>query len=93
MSGRHHHDVNDGERLSALLGPLGANGGPTQTISPVPDGSSPHKVIAIIPAGTVIPAGSGVLCPTTDQRGYTSRAGAACDAGAYQTTGRRQPPA
>jgi hypothetical protein len=85
MSGRHHHDVNDGEVLSALLGPLAANGGPTQTISPVPTGSSPDLTIAIIPART------GLLCPTTDQRGYTSKDGARCDAGAYQATGRLRP--
>ena len=85
MSGRHHHDVNDGGRLAALLAPLGDNGGPTQTISLVPTGSSPDLTIAIIPAGT------GLLCPTTDQRGYTSAAGARCDAGAYQAKGRLRP--
>ena len=85
MSGRHHHDVNDGAGLSAILGSLGDNGGPTETISLVPTGSSPDHTIAIIPFGT------GSLCPTTDQRGYTSRAGARCDAGAYQTTGRLRP--
>ncbi|MHB1988308.1 MAG: choice-of-anchor Q domain-containing protein [Acidimicrobiales bacterium] len=56
------------------LGPLQNNGGPTQTIEP----TFGNPAIGLIPNPT-----SG-LCPTTDQRGFTSAAGVACDAGSVQ---------
>jgi hypothetical protein len=66
-----------------MLGDLGANGGPTQTIpllagSPAIEGGNPS------PPGSAFP-----LCPTTDQRGLP-RGGAAgtCDIGAFEV----QPP-
>jgi len=65
-------------------GPTG-NGGPTQTIEP----TTGNKAIGLIPNPTAVTLGSGkvTLCPTVDQRGFASAAGAKCDAGAVQTTG------
>jgi len=73
------------------LGPLADNGGPTQTIEPQP--VTPATVIGLIPSPTTITLGGNpvVLCPATDQRGYLSASGTACDAGAVQTMG--SPPA
>ncbi|MDA8355811.1 MAG: HYR domain-containing protein [Actinomycetota bacterium] len=56
------------------LGPLQSNGGPTQTIEPTIGN----------PAIGLIPNPSGLLCPTTDQRGVSSVSGARCDAGSVQ---------
>ena len=60
--------------LGSLVEPLGANGGPTQTMALIP----PNPAIGIIPSAT-----SG-QCPVPDQRGVTPPSGAACDAGAVQ---------
>ena len=75
-------DVNYGLSLTSLLGPLAANGGPTQTILPL----AGNPAIAIIPNGTSVTLnGASVeLCPTTDQRGVASVTGAPCNAGAVQ---------
>jgi CSLREA domain-containing protein len=54
-----------------MLGPLQANGGPTQT--QVPLAGSP-----------AIDAGDNNGCPTTDQRGVLRPQGGACDIGAYE---------
>ena len=59
--------------LNAKLGPLQNNGGPTQTMLP-------------LPGSPLLGAGSASLAPGTDQRGV-SRGGAASDIGAVQVTG------
>jgi Big-like domain-containing protein len=68
------------------LGSLANNGGATQTI--VPAGGNP--ALGLIPDGTSITTGPSnsvtVTCPLTDQRGFPSAAGQACDAGAVQRT-------
>jgi chitodextrinase len=56
------------------LGPLGNNGGPTQTMA-LPSGS---------PAVDAIPAATPGCTGTTDQRGITRPQGAGCDIGAYE---------
>lgn len=53
------------------LGPLAANGGPTQN----------H---ALQPGSPAIDAASTPDCPTTDQRGVLRPQGAACDIGSYE---------
>ena len=75
-------DNNAGPGLSYELGPLAANGGPTQTIALV--GANP--AINLVPNSTTVTlnSASAQLCPTTDQRGVASSPGAACDAGAVQ---------
>jgi hypothetical protein len=71
---------------AARLATLGNYGGTTPTTI-LEQGSS---ALALIPNGTSITTGpSGtvtVACPATDQRGVTSAAGQACDAGATQQT-------
>ncbi len=53
------------------LGPLTANGGPTQTE-------------ALLPGSSAIDHGDNTGCPATDQRGVTRPVGSACDVGAYE---------
>jgi hypothetical protein len=67
-------DHSAGSHLPTLVGTLADNGGPTQTVSPL----TGNPAIGLIPHGT-----SG-LCPTVDQRGVSSPAGASCDAGSVQ---------
>jgi predicted outer membrane repeat protein len=55
-----------------LLGPLQANGGPTQTQ-------------ALAPRSPAIDHGDNSGCPATDQRGVLRPQGAACDIGAYES--------
>jgi CSLREA domain-containing protein len=55
------------------LAPLGANGGPTQTMRP----QAGSGAIDQVPA-------SGAGCPKTDQRGVGRPGGTACDIGAYE---------
>jgi hypothetical protein len=54
-----------------LLGPLTANGGPTQTR-------------ALLPGSPAIDAAAGVGCPPGDQRGVGRPQGPRCDIGAYE---------
>jgi hypothetical protein len=64
--------------VASDLGTLGANGGATDTIEPMPG----DQAIGLIPNGTL----AGTLsCPTVDQRGMSSAPGQTCDAGAVQT--------
>jgi predicted outer membrane repeat protein len=64
------------------LGPLGHNGGPTETMAPV--AGSP-AIGAVANGATATLSGTVVkLCPTTDQRGVSSAAGKACNAGSVQ---------
>ena len=73
---------NEGADLSDLLGPLEANGGPTETIVPLP--GNPAMGIVPDPTTATVEGGSFTLCPTTDQRGAASWPGQACDAGSVQ---------
>ena len=65
------------------LGPLSHNGGPTKTIDPL--ASSP--AVGVVPNGAkaTLDGGAVELCPTTDQRGVSSAAGKACNAGSVQS--------
>lgn len=58
--------------LSAELGPLAYNGGPTRTIALEPG----NPAIGIVPPGS---------CPASDVRGVPLAGGAHCDAGAVET--------
>jgi len=62
-----------------LLGPLVANGGPTQT----------H---ALLPGSPAIDAGDAAICTTTDQRGVIRPQGLGCDVGAYESGATPPPP-
>jgi hypothetical protein len=67
-----HTDIVPGEALSAILGPLADNGGPTQT----------HALPLGSPAIDVVPA---PLCEATaDQRGVARPQGPGCDVGAFE---------
>ena len=67
----------DKNGVDPQLGPLQANGGPTQTMAP----SATSPVIDAIPAGT---NGCGTTVKT-DQRGVHRPQGSGCDIGAYET--------
>jgi hypothetical protein len=67
-------DATDLVNVNPLLGPLQANGGPTQTMAPLP-GS---------PAIDYIPGTPGVDFPATDQRGLFRPRGAFADIGAVE---------
>ena len=54
-----------------LLGPLGDNDGPTQTMP-------------LLTGSPAIDAGNNTTCPSTDQRGVSRPQGAACDIGAFE---------
>ncbi len=71
-----------GAGLGSLLGPLANNGGPTQTLLPLPG----NPALSIVPNATsvTLDGTSATLCPTTDQRGVTSEPGQACAAGSVQ---------
>jgi hypothetical protein len=57
-----------------LLGPLQANGGPTETMLPEPESALIDEV----------PGNQGGCQPNTDQRGVVRAQGAACDAGSVE---------
>ena len=63
---------------NAALGPLAANGGPTQTMA--------------LGAGSQAIDAGGAPCPATDQRGFPRPQGAACDIGAYEAAPPAAPP-
>ena len=66
--------------LDALLGPLSANGGPTQTQAPL--AASP----AISGGSELLPGGGGFApCAATDQRGVARPIGPRCDMGAVES--------
>ena len=68
--------------LAADLGALAANGGPTQTLLPLPG----NPGISLVPDPTSVQVGGeghGPV-PTTDQRGTASATGFACTSGAVQ---------
>ena len=75
-------DNNAGSALGYLLGPLAANGGPTETIALV--GANPAIGLLPNPTTVTLDGAATQLCPTTDQRGVASAIGGACDAGAVQ---------
>jgi hypothetical protein len=66
----------DHQSVSALLAPLGDNGGPTLT----------HLPAASSPAVDVVPVGTLGLCEAgfTDQRGVSRPVGPACDVGSVE---------
>ena len=68
--------------MGSLLGPLANNGGPTETVLPLPG----NPALSIVPNATSVnlDGTSATLCPTTDQRGVASEPGQACDAGSVQ---------
>ena len=76
-------DDSAGTGLASLLGPLANNGGPTETVLPLPGNPGPvhrpRRHLCLTLDGT-----SATLCPTTDQRGVASEPGQACDAGSVQ---------
>jgi YVTN family beta-propeller protein len=72
--------VSDSGTLDTTLGALKQNAGPTETI--LPDSDSP--AVGAIPNNTTL--GATQVCPTTDQQGVASGAGASCNIGAAQTT-------
>jgi hypothetical protein len=74
-------------KVGSDLNALATNGGPTQTIEPIP--GNPAIGLITNPATVTLGSSQVTLCPATDQRGY--HATAPCDAGAVQTTG--SPPA
>jgi len=59
----------DRQGVPVLLGPLAANGGPTDTQ-------------AVLPGSLALDAGAG--CAAVDQRGVSRPRGSACDIGAYE---------
>jgi hypothetical protein len=61
----------DRQGVATLLGPLAANGGPTQTLLP-------------LPGSPAIDGGPASGCPATDQRGVARPQGPACDVGAVE---------
>jgi len=63
--------------VDALLGPLAANGGRTQT----------HALLAGSPAIDAVTWNAPNGCPATDQRGFSRPRGARCDIGAYEGGG------
>ena len=71
--------VRDGDLASFGLGPLGWNGGITQTMPLLPDSPAVDR----IPVGSGAPGGHA-LCPQVDQRGVARPQGQACDSGAYE---------
>lgn len=80
-------DVTDAD-VASQLSPLSLYRGTTDTELP----SLGSPAVNLIPSGTSVgSSGVGVgapstsLCPTTDQSGYVTAAGYACDAGAAQT--------
>jgi hypothetical protein len=69
---------NDLKNVDPLLGPLGNNGGPTQTQallkgSPAIDAGNPNGCIDF-----------AVIAVTTDQRGFPRPVNGRCDIGAYE---------
>ena len=75
-------DDSAGTGLASLLGPLANNGGPTETLLPLPG----NPALSIVPDGTSLnlDGTSATLCPATDQRGVASEPGQTCDAGSVQ---------
>jgi IPTL-CTERM motif len=72
--------------VSANLGPLTNNGGPTQTHA-LNAGS-----LAIDAGDPSVPGSGGTACEATDQRGVTRPQGPRCDIGAFELSGAPPPP-
>lgn len=67
--------------VSADLGALTENGGPTRT-------HAPAETSPVVDGGNPLPPGAGgKSCAATDQRGFVRPAGAACDIGAVERGG------
>jgi hypothetical protein len=72
--------------VSANLGPLASNGGPTQTHA-LNAGS-----VAIDAGDPGVPGSGATACETTDQRGITRPQGPGCDIGAFEVVVGAPPP-
>lgn len=72
--------------LSSQLGSLGSYGGPTQTIPLLAGNPALGDIPNPGPSVSQADGSSFPLCPTVDQRGAASAAGASCDSGAVQLT-------
>ena len=78
--------VNASLAIDAYLGPLGANGGPTQTVPLLPTSSAtpspgPDPALGVIPSSFILPTGESA-CSVPDQRGVARYA--PCDIGAFE---------
>ena len=75
-------DVENGSSLSAVLGPLNDNGGPTATILPL----AGNPALGVIPNPTSVTLNGTPtpLCPTSDERAVANVTNAPCNAGAVQ---------
>jgi hypothetical protein len=63
-----------GVLVSDILGPLGTNGGPTQT----------HALVPGSPAVDAVPISEGQCSGTRDQRGVSRPQGPSCDVGSFE---------
>ena len=68
----------DLQNTDPLLGPLGAHGGPTETLAP---GAGSKAINGGVPAGCTDLGGTAIV---TDQRGISRPQGSACDIGAFE---------
>ena len=83
--------VSDSTVIDDYLGPLGPNGGPTQTVpllsTPSPATASPDPAFGSVPSTFDLPAsvnGGSLACSVPDQRGTVR--GTPCDIGAFNAT-------
>ena len=78
--------INNSSTIDAYLGPLGANGGPTETVpllvnSSVTPSPGPDPALGAVPSSFVLPTGEAA-CSDPDQRGVTRAS--PCDMGAFE---------
>ena len=73
--------------VSARLGELADNGGPTRTHAPLGASGAAPASPAIDAANPADPASGGLACPAIDQRAVLRPIGARCDIGAFERGG------
>lgn len=73
--------------VSARLGELADNGGPTRTHAPLGASGANPASPAIDAANPADPASGGLACPAIDQRAVLRPIGARCDIGAFERGG------
>lgn len=73
--------------VSARLGDLADNGGPTRTHAPLGASGADPASPAIDAANPADPASGGLACPAIDQRAVLRPIGARCDIGAFERGG------
>lgn len=73
--------------VSARLGALADNGGPTRTHAPLGASGADPASPAIDAANPADPASGGLACPAIDQRAVLRPIGARCDIGAFERGG------